>query len=93
MDRAREEDVTHFTALVQAANPTAVRRRRPSATHGTHREGGEVELDIELPEDEGLGLGLSEALRGAAGAALDPRGTATRLLGQARRLYERATPG
>ena len=93
VDRAREEDVTHFTALVQAANPGAVRVLSTLGATQTHREGDEVELDIELPEDEGMGLGLSEALRGAAGSALHPRGTALRLLGGARRLYERATPG
>jgi len=91
VDRARDEDVTHFTALVQAANPSAVRILSTLGATETHREGGEVGLDIELPEDEGMGHGLTEALRGAAGSALHPRGTATRLLDQARRLYERAT--
>ena len=93
VDRAREEDVTHFTALVQAANPTAVRVLSTLGATQTHRAGDEVELDIELPAEEGMGLGLSEALRGAAGSALHPRGTALRLLGRARQLYERATPG
>jgi GNAT superfamily N-acetyltransferase len=93
VDRAREEDVTHFTALVLAANPAAVRVLSTLGATQTHRVGDEVELDIELPEDEGMGHGLSEALRGAAGSALHPRGTAMRLLAQARRLYERATPG
>jgi len=93
VDRAREEDVTHFTALVQAANPGAVRVLSTLGATQAHRDGDEVELDIELPEEDGMGRGLSEALRGAAGSALHPRGTAVRLLGQARRLYERATPG
>lgn len=93
VDRAREEDVTHFTALVQAANPGAVRVLSTLGATQTYRDGDEVELDIELPDEEGMGLGLSEALRGAAGSALHPRGTALRLLGRARQLYERATPG
>ena len=40
VDRAREEDVTHFTALVQAANPGAVRVLSTLGATETHREGG-----------------------------------------------------
>jgi GNAT superfamily N-acetyltransferase len=93
VDRAREEDVTHFTALVQAENPGAVRVLSALGATQRHREGDEVELDIELPADEGIGHELGAALRGAASSALHPRGTAMRLLGRARRIYERATPG
>ena len=92
-DRAREEHVTHFTALVQAENPGAVRILSALGDTQRHRYGDEVELDIELPPDEGIGSELATALRGAATSALHPRGTALRLLGRARRLYERATPG
>jgi RimJ/RimL family protein N-acetyltransferase len=92
-DRAREENVTHFTALVQAENPGAVRILSALGDTQRHRFGDEVELDIELPPDEGIGSELAEALRGAASSALHPRGTALRLLGRARALYERATPG
>ena len=93
VDRAREEEVTHFTALVQAENPKAVRVLSGLGATRRHHHGEEVELDIELPAGEGIGRGLSEALRGAASSALHPRGTATRLFGRARQLYERASPG
>jgi RimJ/RimL family protein N-acetyltransferase len=92
-DRAREEDVTHFTALVQAENPGAVRVLSALGATHRHRHGDEVDLDIELPPEEGIGSELAAALRGAASSALHPRGTALRLLGRARSLYERAAPG
>ncbi|MDQ3587272.1 MAG: GNAT family N-acetyltransferase [Actinomycetota bacterium] len=91
VDRAREEAVTNFTALVQAENPSAVRVLSTLGATQRHRQGNEVELDIELPPDEGIGRDLAELLRSAAGSALHPRGTALRLARRARQFYERAS--
>jgi len=92
-DRAREEGVSHFTALVQADNPRAVQALSAIGATRRHRHGDEVELDIELPAEEGIGSDLAAALRATASSALHPRGTAARLAARARQLYERATPG
>lgn len=92
VERARQEGVTHFTALVQADNPGAVHLLSGLGATQRYRHGDEVELEIELPEDEGIGSDLAAALRGAATSALHPRGTAARLMGRARALYEKA-PG
>jgi nucleotide-binding universal stress UspA family protein len=85
VDRAREEGIERFVALVQADNRRAIAVL--SSLGPTDRaviEGGEVELDIELPPREGIGAGLANALR-AAGASLFSTG---RLAARARELYE-----
>jgi nucleotide-binding universal stress UspA family protein len=89
VDRAREEGIERFVALVQADNRRAIAVL--SSLGPTDRaviEGGEVELDIELPPREGIGAGLANVLR-AAGASLFSTGRLSRrLAARARELYE-----
>jgi RimJ/RimL family protein N-acetyltransferase len=87
-DRAREEDVRRFTALVQPENEQAadllarlgpVRRAPRDATVQLDIELAPVELDFELPE-AGLGARLDGALRGAARSLLSAPWYPRRLL-------------
>ena len=63
-DRARQEGIRHFTAMVAADNAAVVAllHDNPSGTRVTHRESGAVEYEITLP-DRGLGAGLYALLR------------------------------
>lgn len=64
-DRARQEGVRRFTALVKVENPAAVRVLRELGPSELTREGDEFTLLIELPE-RGVGTKLTRALRAAA---------------------------
>jgi GNAT superfamily N-acetyltransferase len=63
-DRARQEGIRHFTALVAAANSAVVGLLDDSSggVRVIQREPGTVEYEIELPP-QGLGDGLREMLR------------------------------
>ena len=63
-DRARQEGIRHFTALVAADNAAVVAllHDNHSGTRVTHRESGAVEYEITLPA-RGLGDGLHALLR------------------------------
>jgi nucleotide-binding universal stress UspA family protein/GNAT superfamily N-acetyltransferase len=87
-DRAREEGIHRFTALVQADNESAM-RLLSTVGHSTRSvKDGVAELDIELPPESGLGGDLAAALRAAAGSLLTVRGLSERLRRRARDLYE-----
>ncbi|MDQ3767887.1 MAG: GNAT family N-acetyltransferase [Actinomycetota bacterium] len=64
-DRAREEDITTFTALVQADNPRAIRALSALGQAQRSPEGPYTLLRIALPE-EGPPRSLEDALRAAA---------------------------
>lgn len=64
-DRARQQGVQRFTALVKVENPAAVRVLRELGPSELTRQGDEVTLRIELPE-QGVGAKLTRALRAAA---------------------------
>ncbi len=89
--RAREEGVSHFTAVVQADNRRAVELLSELGPTTRSFEGNIVELEIALPE-EGLGASLSTALRGAAGALLGTRPLAERIMQRARDVWHRRPP-
>ena len=63
-DRARQEGIRHFTALVAADNAAVVRLLQDSRIdfRVTQRESGTVEYEITLPP-RGLGAGLQALLR------------------------------
>jgi GNAT superfamily N-acetyltransferase len=70
-DRAREEGVNAFTALCLAGNGEVIdmlSRLGPVTKSGS--EAGLVELEIELPDREGIGAFLAGALKRAAGGDL-----------------------
>ena len=90
-DRAREEDVRRFSALVQADNRRAVQLLSSLGCTRSELGNGTVELDIELPASKGLGSDLAEALRAAAGSIFSFRGLWERLGRRARELYEGRT--
>jgi GNAT superfamily N-acetyltransferase len=85
-ERAREEGVERFTALVQADNRRAIEALAALGPTSTSYDDTLVELDIELGP-AGLSGALAAALRAAAGSALDPRPLSERILRQARALY------
>jgi GNAT superfamily N-acetyltransferase len=67
-DRARENGVRRFTALVQADNPSSIHLMQGLGEHRSSREGGYLELTVELPARAGLGPAgrvLREAARGS----------------------------
>ena len=68
VDRAREEGVQRFTALVLAENAEAIRLLERLGDTEQHRVGSQVELEIELPaprqRSPQLSLVLSSAARG-----------------------------
>jgi RimJ/RimL family protein N-acetyltransferase len=71
-ERAREEDIARFTALVLAENADALRLLERLGETEKRSLGPQVELDIALPEEDGAGVPLHKLLRGAASGALEP---------------------
>jgi RimJ/RimL family protein N-acetyltransferase len=71
-ERAREEDITRFTALVLAENNDALRLLERLGETEKRSLGPQVELDIALPEADGAGVPLHALLRGAASGVLEP---------------------
>ncbi len=90
-DRARQEEVAHFTAVVQADNRRAMDLLSEIGPTTRSFDGDVVELDIDLPE-QGLGAGLTVALRGAAGSLLGTRPLAERILHRAKAVWDQV-PG
>jgi GNAT superfamily N-acetyltransferase len=72
-DRARQEGIHHFTALVAASNAAVVGLLEDSSVgvRVIQREPGTVEYEIELPPC-GLGDGLREMLRAFGRRQLEP---------------------
>jgi len=85
-ERAREEGVERFTALVQADNRRAIGMLGGLGPTTTTHSDELVELDIELG-DVGVSSGLAAALAAAAASRLGTRPLAQRILGKARELY------
>ena len=80
-DRAREEGIAHFTALVMGENRPAIDVLSKLGDTRVRSEGPNVELLIALGGDGGLGAGLAASLRAAAGAAIDAVPLTERLRG------------
>jgi RimJ/RimL family protein N-acetyltransferase len=72
VDRAREEGVERFTALVLADNTEALRLLERLGESEERRVGSQVELDIELPTERGSSPELKLALKAAARGLLVP---------------------
>lgn len=80
-DRARDEGITTFTALVQGDNPRAIRALSALGETQQSWESGHVVLRIALPE-EGPPRSLEDALRAAAqGWLVAARTLADRVMG------------
>ncbi len=91
VSRARDEQVSRFTAVVQAENRRAVELLSELGPTTRSFDRDIVELDIALPE-QGLGASLTTALRGAAGALLGTRPLAERIAQRARDLWHYRPP-
>lgn len=85
--RAREEGISHFTALVQADNRRALDLLAEIGPTRRSMEGDLVELDIELPRERWEGP-LALALRAAAASALGVVPLSERIGRLARDLWE-----
>jgi L-amino acid N-acyltransferase YncA len=88
-DRAREEGIRRFSALVQAGNRRSVELLRTLGEVFVERSGPDLLLTIDLPERWGLGARLAMALRQAATSAISAHGLAERMREQALVLTER----
>ena len=71
--RAREEGIERFTALVQAENRKALSLFERLGARVAGREGAEVQLELDIPPREGIGVQLRAVLRAAAEQALAVR--------------------
>ena len=87
-DRARQEGVERFAALVQADNDRALGALSALGPTTRTQSAGVIELDIELAP-EGLGTPLSVALRAAAGGLYGTGPLAERIRAGARALWSR----
>ena len=87
-DRAREEGVERFIAMVQADNERAVSALSALGPTTRSRSSGVIELDIELAP-EGLGSPLASALRAAAGGLYGTGPLGERIRQGARALWGR----
>jgi RimJ/RimL family protein N-acetyltransferase len=74
-DRAREEKIERFVALVQADNRRATAVLSSLGPTDSALEGGEVGLDIELPPPVGIGARLAKALRAGGGSLFSTGGS------------------
>ena len=72
VERAREEGVERFTALVLAENIDALRLLDRLGDTVRHSEGSQLELEIELPERPGASAPLRLILAGAARGVVVP---------------------
>jgi RimJ/RimL family protein N-acetyltransferase/nucleotide-binding universal stress UspA family protein len=72
VDRAREEDVERFTALVLAENAEALRLLERLGDTVQRRVGSQVELDIELPKPREFSPQMRLVLESAARGLLVP---------------------
>ena len=79
-DRAREEGIGRFEAPVLAGNRDAIAALERLGRTTKRPEGGEVHLDIELPDARGAGSGWRSTLRAVAGGTLEPARTVVDLL-------------
>lgn len=76
-DRAREQGVRQFSALVKVENPAALEVLRAIGPSQLTREADEITLLIELPE-RGVGVKLARALRAAAAGTVSVVNTVAR---------------
>ena len=88
-NRAREEGIHRFSALVQAGNRGSVELLRTLGEVTVARDGPDLILTIDLPDRWGLGARLAMALRQAAASTISASGLAERIRERARILYER----
>lgn len=73
VDRAREEDVRRFNAVVLAENADAIRLIERLGDAAAHRSAGpQVEFEVDLPERGRPNDRMLELLRAAAGGAVVP---------------------
>jgi RimJ/RimL family protein N-acetyltransferase/nucleotide-binding universal stress UspA family protein len=72
VERARDEDVARFTALVLAENREAVRMLERLGETAQHRVGSQVELEIELPAPRQTSAQLKLVLASAARGLVVP---------------------
>jgi nucleotide-binding universal stress UspA family protein len=91
-ERASEEGVQYFTALVQADNRRSLELLSQLGDTTQTQRDELVELQIELPA-EGLGKPLVTALRAAAGSAFGTRPLAERITNMAQELWAGRTEG
>lgn len=89
-DRAREEGVARFCALIQADNRRSQELMRSIGKVTTLPDGTDVILAIELPPDRGMGSPLATALHEAAASSITARGLFNDMRNRARVLHERA---
>jgi RimJ/RimL family protein N-acetyltransferase len=72
-ERAREEQITRFSASILAENQPMLRLiAELGEVRVTDRAAGAIDMEVELP-DEGIGAGLRETLRAAARGLLHMR--------------------
>jgi GNAT superfamily N-acetyltransferase len=72
VDRAREEGITTFEALVLANNRKAIEVLERLGTARQRPEGGEVHLTIELPAERGIGVPWRSLLKEVAAGTVEP---------------------
>lgn len=72
VQRAREEEIGRFSAVVLAENAEAIRLLQRLGDAAQRRVGPQVELDIALPEPPRLDDRARDLLRGVASGALVP---------------------
>lgn len=75
VDRARAEGIRRFEAPVLATNHEAIRVMERLGRTTLRRQGGEVDLRVELPAGTGAGPGLGTLLKEFATGALEPAQT------------------
>lgn len=85
VERAREEGVQRFSALILSENHDVLRLfERVGEVSSDPAGGGQAQIEIELPEQGGIGPVLTRALRGAASRELWQRPGSSLRLGAAR---------
>ena len=72
VERAREEGIDRFAALVMADNPRAIRVLERLGETRRDQDGPEVELEIDLAEPEGAATSVRGLLGSVAGGAVQP---------------------
>jgi GNAT superfamily N-acetyltransferase len=88
-DRAREEGIRRFAALIQADNRRSLDLMRTIGTVTSLAEGSDLILAIELPRDGGIGAPLATALHEAAASGITAQGLFHEIRNRAQSLHER----
>ena len=90
VDRARQEGVSRFCALIQADNRRSLELMETIGEVTSLPDGADAVLAIELPPHEGIGSPLATALHEAAASSITARGLFDTMRNRARVLHERA---